>query len=160
VKLGISPREAAKGIDSVSVCLSKGLGAPVGSVPCGSRAFIERALRWRKMLGGGMRQVAYSLRRACTRWSTISRGWPKTMKTRAPRAGLADIAEIKVTTPDTNIVYVDMPAGSCALLDDTLRRKGILSARVTPHMRIALHLDVSPVDVDRTIAAFKGFFAL
>jgi len=63
-----------------------------------------------------------------------------------------------VTMPDTNIVYVDLPAEICSPLGETLGRKGIL-ARVMPHMRIALHLDVSPADVDRTIAAFKEFFA-
>ena len=134
VKLGISPREAVRGFDSVSVCLSKGLGAPVGSVLCGSQAFIQQARRWRKMLGGGMRQAGILAR------------------------GLADIAEIKVALPDTNIVYVDLPAEVCALLDAGLRRRGIL-ARVTPHMRIVLHLDVSPAQVDRTIAAFKESFA-
>ena len=72
--------------------------------------------------------------------------------------GLADIAEIKVSMPDTNIVYADLPAGACSLLQDALGRKGIL-ARVTPHMRIALHLDVARADVDRTIATFKEFFA-
>src|SRR5450830_2001218 len=57
VKLGVSPREITRGFDSVSVCLSKGLGAPVGSVLLGSRPLIKEAKRWRKMLGGGMRQA-------------------------------------------------------------------------------------------------------
>ena len=57
VQQGISLSAAVQGFDSVSVCLSKGLGAPVGSVLCGSHAFIAQALRWRKMLGGGMRQA-------------------------------------------------------------------------------------------------------
>jgi len=74
------------------------------------------------------------------------------------RRDLDPVAEIKVALPDTNIVYVDLPAELCSLLHDTLRRKDIL-ARVTPHMRIVLHLDVSRADVDRTIAAFKESFA-
>ncbi len=57
VKQGISLRDAVKGFDTVSVCLSKGLGAPVGSVLLGPKAFIEQGIRWRKMLGGGMRQA-------------------------------------------------------------------------------------------------------
>jgi threonine aldolase len=159
VKLGISPREAVKGFDSVSVCLSKSLGAPVGSVLCGSRAFIKQALRWRKMLGGGMRQAGIL---AAAGLYALEHNIPRLAEDHENAArlarGLADIAEITVSMPDTNIVYVDMPAEACSLLDDTLRRKGIL-ARVTPHMRIALHLDVSRADVDTTIAAFKEFVA-
>ncbi|MDP2639430.1 MAG: low-specificity L-threonine aldolase [Betaproteobacteria bacterium] len=159
VKLGISPREAVRGFDSVSVCLSKGLGAPVGSVLCGSQAFIQQARRWRKMLGGGMRQAGilaaaglYALEHNIARLSEDHENAARLAR------GLADIAEIKVTMPDTNILYVDLPAEVCSLLDAGLRRKGIL-ARVAPHMRIVLHLDVSPAQVDRTIAAFKEFFA-
>jgi threonine aldolase len=160
VKLGISPREAVQGFDSVSVCLSKGLGAPVGSVLCGSRAFIQQGLRWRKMLGGGMRQAGilaaaglYALEHNVARLAEDHENAARLAR------GLADIAEIKVTTPHTNIVYADLPAEACSALGDALGRKGIL-ARVTPHMRIALHLDVSRDDVDRTIAAFKEFFAV
>ena len=159
VKLGISPREAVRGFDSVSVCLSKGLGAPVGSVLCGSQAFIQQARRWRKMLGGGMRQAGilaaaglYALEHNIARLSEDHENAARLAR------GLADIAEIKVTMPDTNILYADLPAEVCSLLDAGLRRSGIL-ARVTPHMRIVLHLDVSPAQVDRTIAAFKEFFA-
>ena len=159
VKLGISPREAVKGFDSVSVCLSKGLGAPVGSVLCASEAFIKQALRWRKMLGGGMRQAGilaaaglYALEHNVARLAEDHENAARLA------LGLADIAEIKVNMPDTNIVYVDLPAGVCPSLGEALRDKGIL-ARVTPHTRIVLHLDVSRADVDRTIAAVKGFFA-
>ena len=159
VKLGITPKEAVQGFDSVSVCLSKGLGAPVGSVLCGSRAFIKQARRWRKMLGGGMRQAGilaaaglYALEHNIARLSEDHENAARLAR------GLADIAQIKVTMPDTNILYADLPAEVCALLDAGLRRRGIL-ARVTPHMRIVLHLDVSPAQVDRTIAAFKEFFA-
>jgi len=159
VKLGISPREAVTGFDSVSVCLSKGLGAPVGSVLCGSQAFIKQALRWRKMLGGGMRQAGIL---AAAGLYALEHNIPRLAEDHENAArlarGLADIAEIKVALPDTNIVYVDLPAELCSLLHDALRRKDIL-ARVTPHMRIVLHLDVSRADVDRTIAAFKESFA-
>ncbi len=159
VKLGITPKQAVQGFDSVSVCLSKGLGAPVGSVLCGSRAFIEQALRWRKMLGGGMRQAGilgaaglYALEHNIARLAEDHENAARLAR------GLADIAEIKVSVPDTNIVYVDLPAEACSSLEESLRRKGIL-ARVAPHMRIVLHLDVARADVDRTIAAFKEFFA-
>ena len=159
VKLGISPRAAVKGFDSVSVCLSKGLGAPVGSVLCGSRAFVQQALRWRKMLGGGMRQAGilaaaglYALEHNIERLADDHENAAHLAR------GLADIAAITVTMPDTNIVYVDMPPAACSPLQDALGRKGIL-ARVTPHMRVVVHLDVSRADADKTIAAFKEFFA-
>ena len=159
VKLGISPREAAKGFDSVSVCLSKGLGAPVGSVLCGSQAFIGQALRWRKMLGGGMRQAGvlaaaglYALAHNIERLAEDHENAARLAR------GVAEIPEFKVSMPDTNIVYVDMAEAACPTLDAALRRRGIL-ARVAPHMRIALHLDVSRADVDRTIAAFKESLA-
>ena len=159
VKLGISPREAAKGFDSVSVCLSKGLGAPVGSVLCGSQAFIGQALRWRKMLGGGMRQAGvlaaaglYALAHNIERLAEDHENAARLAR------GVAEIPEFKVSMPDTNIVYVDMAEAACPALDAALRRRGIL-ARVAPHMRIALHLDVSRADVDRTISAFKESLA-
>ena len=158
VKLGISPREAVKGFDSVSVCLSKGLGAPVGSVLCGSRAFIQQALRWRKMLGGGMRQAGilaaaglYALEHNIARLAEDHENAARLAR------GLSDIAQIKVTTPDTNMVFADIGAEQCPSLQNALERRGIL-AQVDPHMRIVLHLDVSRADVDRIIAAFKKFF--
>ena len=159
VKLGISPRDAVKGFDSVSVCLSKGLGAPVGSVLCGSQAFIGQALRWRKMLGGGMRQVGilaaaglYALAHNIERLAEDHENAARLAR------GLAQMPEFKVSMPDTNIVYVDMAEAACPVLNAALQRRGIL-ARVAPHMRIALHLDVSRADVDRTIAAFKESLA-
>ena len=160
VKLGVTPKEAVRGFDSVSVCLSKGLGAPVGSVLCGGRAFIAQAMRWRKMLGGGMRQAGilaaaglYALEHNVARLADDHENAARLAR------GLADITEIQAAMPDTNIVYVDMPAEACPALDAQLRSKGIL-ARVAPHMRIVLHLDVSRADVDRTIVAFKESFVL
>jgi threonine aldolase len=159
VKFGISPREAVKGFDSVSVCLSKGLGAPVGSVLCGSREFIQQALRWRKMLGGGMRQAGilaaaglYALEHNVARLAEDHENAARLAR------GLSDIAQINVAAPETNMVFADIPAGQCPSLERALGRKGIL-AQVDPHMRIVVHLDVSRTHVDRTVAAFEEFFA-
>ena len=77
VKQGLSLREAVKGFDSVSVCLSKGLGAPVGSVLCGPKSFIEQGKRWRKMLGGGMRQRLPSSMNAFGPHNTEPTGAPR-----------------------------------------------------------------------------------
>ena len=159
VKLGISPREAVKGFDSVSVCLSKGLGAPVGSVLCASREFIGQALRWRKMLGGGMRQAGilaaaglYALEHNIARLAEDHENAARLAR------GLADIAGIGVAAPETNMVFVDLPAARCSALQNALARRGIL-AQVDPHMRMVAHLDVSRADVERTISAFREFFA-
>ena len=159
VKLGISLRQAVAGFDSVSVCLSKGLGAPVGSVLCGSREFIGRALRWRKMLGGGMRQAGilaaaglYALEHNVARLAEDHENAARLAR------GLSVIAEIKVYPPETNMVFADIPAGKCSQLAQALGRKDIL-ATVEPQMRMVLHMDVSRADVDRITAAFKEFFA-
>jgi threonine aldolase len=75
-------RRIAKCFDSVSVCFSKGLGAPVGSALCGSRDFIARAHRIRKMAGGGMRQVVCWRQPHRMRWTTTSTGWRTTTRWR------------------------------------------------------------------------------
>jgi threonine aldolase len=159
VKLGISLQDAVAGFDSVSVCLSKGLGAPVGSVLCGSRDFIQRGIRIRKMLGGGLRQSGilaaagiYALEHNIERLAEDHDN--------AARLGqaLSEIAEITVHAPQTNILYIDLPASACAELGGFLRERGIV-ASVGTHMRMVTHLDVSRADVDKTAAAFKAFFA-
>ncbi|MBC3916849.1 low-specificity L-threonine aldolase [Undibacterium sp. CY18W] len=159
VKLGVELNEVVAGFDSVSVCLSKGLGAPVGSVLCGDKDFIKSALRWRKMLGGGMRQAGglaaaglYALE------NNIQRLAEDHANAQRLAAGLQQIAVLQVQTPQTNILYADIPAAACAGLETHLLAQGIL-ARVTPHMRMVTHLDVSSADIDEVIAAFQTYFA-
>jgi threonine aldolase len=158
VKQGISLRAAVAGFDSVSVCLSKGLGAPVGSVLCGPKALIEQGKRWRKMLGGGMRQAGvlaaaglYALEHNVERLADDH--------TNAARlsAGLRAIGGLQVATPQTNIFYVDVPPAACDALRATLARERI-RATVGPHTRLVTHLDVSAADVERVIAVFTAFF--
>jgi threonine aldolase len=158
VKQGISLRAAVAGFDSVSVCLSKGLGAPVGSVLCGSHEVIKRALRWRKMLGGGMRQAGmlaaaglYALEHNVERLADDHDNASLLAR------GLADIDQLRVTQPQTNILYVDLAAAHCAPLKAHLQSLGV-SASVTPHLRLVTHLDVTRADVATTVAAFKSFF--
>jgi threonine aldolase len=158
VKQGISLRDAAAGFDTVSVCLSKGLGAPVGSVLLGPKAFIEQGKRWRKMLGGGMRQAGviaaaahYALEHNVERLADDHRNAADLS------AGLARIDALKVTAPQTNIFYVEIPEAACAPLREALTRQGI-RASIGPHTRLVTHLDVSSADVQKTIAAFEAFF--
>ena len=158
VRQGISLRDAAAGFDTVSVCLSKGLGAPVGSVLLGPKAFIEQGKRWRKMLGGGMRQAGviaaaahYALEHNVERLAEDHRNAADLS------AGLARIEPLKVTAPQTNIFYVEIPDAACAPLREALSRQGI-RASIGPHTRLVTHLDVTAADVKTTIAAFEAFF--
>jgi threonine aldolase len=158
VKQGISLRAATAGFDTVSVCLSKGLGAPVGSVLLGPREFIEQGKRWRKMLGGGMRQAGviaaagqYALEHNVQRLAEDHENAADLSR------GLASIEQLSVSTPQTNIFYVEMPAAACEPLRQALARERI-RASVGPHTRLVTHLDVSKAGVERTIAVFKAFF--
>jgi threonine aldolase len=159
VRQGISLRAAAAGFDSVSVCLSKGLGAPVGSLLLGTRAFIEQGKRWRKMLGGGMRQSGslaaaglYALEQHVTRLADdhANAAWL------AQR--LSAIPGLAVSTPQTNILYVDMPADACAGLGEALAREHI-RVSLAPHMRLVTHLDVSREGLQRTVDVFTQYFS-
>jgi threonine aldolase len=158
VKLGISLQDAARGFDSISVCLSKGLGAPVGSVLLGPRDFIERGKRWRKMLGGGMRQAGilaaaglYALEHNVARLADDHANAARLS------AGLARIDGLKVATPQTNIFYVEVPPAAvdglrAALLAERIR------ATVGQHTRLVTHINISEQDVDHVIAVFRAFF--
>ncbi|HEU4775849.1 MAG TPA: low-specificity L-threonine aldolase [Telluria sp.] len=158
VKQGISLREATAGFDTVSVCLSKGLGAPVGSVLLGPKAFIEQGKRWRKMLGGGMRQAGilaaaglYALEHNVERLADDHTNAANLSR------GLAQIAQLKVATPQTNIFYVEVPPAAVDALRATLLRERI-RITVGQHTRLVTHLNVSAADVERVIAVFTAFF--
>ena len=158
VKQGISLVQATAGFDTVSVCLSKGLGAPVGSVLCGPKAFIEQGKRWRKMLGGGMRQAGIV---AAAGLYALEHNIERLAHDHANAAslshGLAQIAQLKVAAPQTNIFYVEVPKGAVDALRDTLVRERI-RATVGQHTRLVTHLDVSSADVERVVDVFTNFF--
>jgi threonine aldolase len=140
------------------VCLSKGLGAPVGSVLLGPKAFIEQGKRWRKMLGGGMRQagvIAAAAQYALE--NNVERLTDDHQNAADLSSGLAQIEPLRVTTPQTNIFYVEIPEAAVAALREHLAGKGI-RASIGPHTRLVTHLDVSREDVQKTVAAFKDFF--
>ncbi|MGA2551439.1 MAG: low-specificity L-threonine aldolase [Burkholderiaceae bacterium] len=144
--------------DSVSICLSKGLGAPVGSVLCGSRPFIFEARRWRKMVGGGMRQVGvlaaaglYALEHNVERLSIDHE------HARLLADELAQIPKLTVQSPQTNMVYVELAKTDVSGLSEHLLKQGI-RATVRPVTRLVMHLDVDRVGVMRTVAAFQSYF--
>lgn len=159
VRQGIGLADAVKGFDTVSVCLSKGLGAPVGSVLLGPKAFIEEGKRWRKMLGGGMRQagvLAAAARHALEH--NVARLAIDHDNAAELARGLARIEQLTVETPQTNIFWMNVPAAACAPLGQALVRAGI-RATVGPRMRLVTHLDVTDRDVKRTVEVFSAFFA-
>ncbi|WP_426109791.1 low-specificity L-threonine aldolase [Massilia sp. PWRC2] len=159
VKQGISLKDAVRGFDSVSVCLSKGLGAPVGSVLLGSKEFIERGKRWRKMLGGGMRQAGilaaaglYALEHNVARLAADH------VNAARLACGLASIAGLTVATPQTNIFYVEVPPAAVDSLRAALLAERI-RASVGQHTRLVTHINISEADVDHVIAVFSRFFS-
>jgi threonine aldolase len=159
VELGVAVAEIASGFDSVSVCLSKGLGAPVGSVLCGNSELIAKAHRWRKVAGGGMRQSGilaaaglYALENNVERLSEDHEN------ARTLASGLSKVEELLVTEAQTNILFVTPPAGSAAGLREALAAQGILLGG-GDSLRLVTHLDVTAADVERTVGAFQRFFS-
>jgi threonine aldolase len=156
VKLGIEPRAAVAGFDSVSVCLSKGLGAPAGTLLLGSAAFIKSAHRWRKALGGGLRQVGilaaagiYALEH------NVARLAEDHVNAAALAAGLRALG-LSVDPPQTNIFHVHIPAQRTGALKDFLAQRGILVS-VAERTRLVTHRDVTRAQIETTLNSFAEF---
>lgn len=155
VKLGVDLREITKHFDSVSICLSKGLGAPVGSVLAGSAEFIRRAHRWRKVAGGGMRQAGmlaaaglYALEH------NIARLAEDHARARRLAEGLAQLPGIEIVQPpQTNMVFLRVPGIDTTELACRLRERGVVISPA-PVLRLVTHLDVNDDGIERTIKAF------
>jgi len=161
VKLGVPVTEISRHFDSVSVCLSKGLCAPVGSVLCGSREFIARAHRWRKTLGGGMRQAGVLAAAGILALSDhVSRLAEDHEKAAQLATGLAEIDEIAIDpfTVQTNMVFVETDQSLVPELVSSLGGQGIKVHAGYNMLRLVTHHDVELEDVPKVIAAFKKFF--
>ena len=154
-------RRIAGCFDSVSVCFSKGLGAPVGSALCGSRELIARAHRIRKMAGGGMRQAGVLAAAASHALQHhIDRLADDHALARRLAEGLTGIEGLKVEGPQTNLLFVDLvgeaQARSAELLA-YLKDQGVLATGLY-RLRFATHLDVDAAGIDRAVAAIRSFF--
>ncbi|GHA89400.1 low-specificity L-threonine aldolase [Cognatilysobacter bugurensis] len=158
VACGVPVREIAQHFDSVSVCLSKGLGAPVGSVLLGTQALIETAARWRKVCGGGMRQAGIL---AAGALHALDHHVARLADDHARAARLANglrDAGITVTAQHTNMVFIDVPVERLPALKQQMDAAGIrLSIGYTPLVRLVTHLDVDDEGVERTVTAFQQF---
>jgi len=159
VHLKVPVTEISRYFDSVSVCLSKGLGAPVGSVLCASKPLIAKARRWRKVVGGGMRQAGvlaaagiYALEH------NIERLAQDHENAKALADGLSRIDGIKVAPAQTNMVYMTIEPQRSVRMREYLRDHGILiSGQGT--IRLVTHLDVDRRDVDRFVGAVRQSLA-
>ncbi|THU05340.1 low-specificity L-threonine aldolase [Lampropedia puyangensis] len=154
-------KRIAAPFDSVSVCFSKGLGAPVGSALCGSRALIDRAKRIRKMAGGGMRQAGFLAAAASYALEHhVQRLAQDHALAQKLAQGLADIDGVAVQTPQTNIVFVDLQGTARARSADLLAYLAQHGVRATGiyRLRFVTHLDVDEAGIDRAIEVFRAFF--
>tara|TARA_B100001109_G_scaffold247534_1_gene237423 strand:+ start:77 stop:553 length:477 start_codon:yes stop_codon:yes gene_type:complete len=143
--------------DTVSVCLSKGLGAPVGSVLVGTAEFIAGARRWRKVVGGGMRQVGMLAAAGIhVLENHVDRLADDHVNARTMAEGLRALngCQIDMTLVQTNMVYLGLPDDRASEIPEKLRERGILVCPGNP-MRLVTHLDVSAEDVQRTLRAFE-----
>ncbi|KTC87879.1 MULTISPECIES: low-specificity L-threonine aldolase [Legionella] len=163
VKLGVNLSEISSQFDSISICLSKGLGTPVGSILCGSDELIERARRWRKVLGGGMRQAGilaaagiYALQHNIERLSEDHENAAYLAQ------ALAEIDEIEVdlASLQTNILFIHVQGDYFALRDYLLQR-GILLAKQpnkAGKVRCVTHLDISRDEIVEVVKQVKSFY--
>jgi threonine aldolase len=150
---GTSERELARGFDSISVCLSKGLGAPAGSVICGRRDFIARCLRLRKRFGGGLRQVGLL---AAAGLHALDHHRARLADDHANARALAEALvgkpniRIDLARVQTNIVMIELDHGSPAAIVERARARGVLIALSGAHrIRVVTHLDVDRAKVMR-----------
>jgi threonine aldolase len=157
--LETTPIEIASNADTVSFCLSKGLGCPIGSLLCGSREFIASAHRTRKVLGGGMRQAGIIAAAGIVALTTmVDRLAEDHQNARALAQGLALVAGLNVRTVAnrTNMVVfeVDGDADASRRFAAALKERGVLiSPREATSFRAVTHNGISRADIDRTVAA-------
>lgn len=160
-----SARAIAQCFDSVSVCFSKGLGTPAGSTLVGSRAFIQRAHRWRKMTGGGMRQAGVLAAAALHALDHhVERLAVDHVHAKRLADGLRSLPGLSVQRPDTNIVFAQVQAvreGESAAqrtqaLVQHLKSRGVLVTGLIG-LRMVTHLDVDEAGIDHAISAMRDF---
>ncbi|KAG7580662.1 Aromatic amino acid beta-eliminating lyase/threonine aldolase [Arabidopsis suecica] len=165
VALGVPVKRIVQAADSVSICLSKGIGAPVGSVIVGSKRFITKARWLRKTLGGGMRQIGVLCAAALVALhENVAKLEDDHKKARILAEGLNRIERLRVNVAavETNIIYVDIPEDpkfgaeeACKSLEDV----GVLVIpQATFRIRIVLHHQISDVDVEYVLSCFEKTF--
>lgn len=159
IATGVDAARMVRDYDSISICLSKGLGAPVGSVLVGSSEFIARAHRWRKMFGGGMRQAGII---AAGGLFAIENHIERLSEDHARARRLAEAVNamdgftVDLDSVQTNMVYVDGDLGAQQIMAG-LAEHGVDVLDVGPTaVRAVVHLHITDDDIERTIAAFAA----
>jgi threonine aldolase len=156
VEYGCELKDITQYCDSFTICLSKGLGAPVGSLLVGSQAYINRAVRWRKMTGGGMRQAGllaaaglYALKNNVQRLKEDheNAAWLA--------AQLRDIGA-DVSRQETNMLFVRVGEKDAAALGEFMQARGVL-LNASPVTRLVTHLDVSREQLTTLVAHWQAF---
>lgn len=159
VKHGVKVNKISTFFDTISVCFSKGLGAPVGSVLCGSKTQIQAAKRWRKMLGGGMRQAGM-LAGACIYAldNNIKRLEKDHDNAKFFAKELSEIDQliVKYDSAQTNMVFVNL-VNKCQDIVSFMKGKGIIIPQ-DKELRLVTHIDVSKDNLKTVINAFKSYF--
>jgi threonine aldolase len=155
VASGMAAREIARHFDSVSVCFSKGLGTPAGSALCGSREWIGRAHRWRKMAGGAMRQSGVLAAAALYALDHhVARLADDHVNARRLAEGLQGLPGVSVAPPQTNIVFVELAPARAHGATERLQARGVLTTGLSK-LRLVTHLDVTASDVERAILVLR-----
>lgn len=160
VSLGVPVSGIAQYFDSVSVCLSKGMGAPVGSVLCGSAELINKARRWRKVVGGGMRQAGML---AAAGIYALNHHVDRLAEDHANAKMLAQgLAQVHALDFDpggvqTNMLFVPLGRDKAQRLAAFLRRHDVL-IRPADTVRMVTHLDISSADIERVVELVREFF--
>jgi threonine aldolase len=150
-------RQMTDVFDSVSVCFSKGLGAPMGSALCGSKELIGRAHRVRKMTGGGLRQAGVVAAAALYALNHhVERLRQDHAMAQRLAAGLQGLSGLSVRSAQTNIVFLDVSEGRGPALLAHLKAAGVLATGMLG-LRFVTHLDVDAEAIDRAIAAIRDF---
>ncbi|QDG53464.1 low-specificity L-threonine aldolase [Persicimonas caeni] len=157
VALGVGAGELARPFDTVSICLSKGLGAPVGSVLCGPADFIERARRWRKVLGGGWRQAGVL---AAAGIIALRDHVDSLADDHEHARLLADgltRAGFEVDGPHTNTLFVTIDARAQDEIADFMLERGVQIYVRGPVLRLVTHRDLARSDIEKVVESFEAF---
>lgn len=158
VAAGCPTADLTRGVDSVSMCLSKGLGAPIGSLLAGSADFVRRARGARKAFGGGMRQVGVIAAPALL----ALRDGPRVVAEDHRRAAhlaaeLAELEELEIVPPESNIIMAEMKRGGSEALVAGLEARGVRALAIGPaRVRFVTHRDLDDADVQSCIEAVKS----
>ncbi len=161
VALGATLEAVAKPFHTVSLCLSKGLGAPVGSRLVGDKAFIEQALRWRKVTGGGMRQAGVL---AAAGILALTDGFDRLHQDHERAARLAELLNdlpgvaVRKDWTQTNMVWLDYDAGHASALSAHAESRGLLLSAGKVSGRVVMHRNISDKDVETVAEIIKSYF--